>query len=196
MLKVSSVFTLGNLTKAMVGLGVIAVFLVLVQSCQKPKTGIDRFGKGSLQGLTVLEAPPVQPSLTFTSIKSGDVSLQNYRGKVVLFNAWATWCPPCVAEMPSLDRLQKLRGGDNFQVVTVSLDNKKEQIPAFFEKNNITNLPDWHDGSYEINGLLRLPGLPTSILYDRQGREVARLAGEAEWDSPEALALIDYLINE
>ncbi len=122
------------------------------------------------------------------------MSLSDYRGQVILVNAWATWCPPCVAEMPSLNNLQTQRGGDDFQVVTISLDNKKEDISEFFETNGIDVLPSWHDSTYQINGKLQLPGLPTSVIYDRSGREVARLLGEAEWDSPEAIALIDYLI--
>ncbi len=195
MSKVSSVFTIGNAIKAMMFIGVIAVFLVVVQSCQKPKTGIDRFGVKSLQKLTSLEVPPQQPNVTFTSARSeATMTLQDYRGQVVLLNAWATWCPPCVAEMPSLDRLQAARGGEDFQVLTIALD-RPEKVVTFFERNDIANLPDWMDVNYEINGRLRLPGMPTSILYDRNGREVARLAGEAEWDSPEALALIDYLVD-
>ncbi len=123
------------------------------------------------------------------------MTLSDYRGQVVLLNAWGTWCPPCVAEMPSLDRLQKMRGGEDFQVVTIALD-RTEKVATFFERNDIETLPDWMDVNYEINGKLRLPGMPTSILYNRNGREVARLAGEAEWDSAEALALIDYLTGQ
>lgn len=146
--------------------------------------------------LTVLEAPPPQPSITFTSPSGEEMQFSDYRGKVILVNAWATWCPPCVAEMPSLNRLQELRGGGDFQVITISLDNTKDKITEFFENNDIDALPKWHDGTYEINGKLRLPGLPTTVIYNRNGREIVRLAGEAEWDSPEALALIDYLIGQ
>lgn len=196
MSKVSSFFTIGTLIKGMVCVGLIAIFVVIVQSCSKPETGIERFGVESLGKLTSLETPPPQPSLAFVSAQSGETTtLQDYRGKIIVVNAWATWCPPCVAEMPSLNRLQEQRGGEDFQVVTISLDNTKEKITEFFTKNDITNLPDLHDGTYEINGKLRLPGLPTTVIYDRQGHEVARLAGEAEWDSPEALALVDYLIE-
>jgi thiol-disulfide isomerase/thioredoxin len=180
----------------MIFIGLLAVFVVIVQSCQSPKTGIDRYGVKSLRALTVLDNAPLQPSLEFNSPSGKTMTLSDYHGKVVLLNAWATWCPPCVAEMPSLNRLQNLRGGDDFQVVTISLDNKKAEITEFFERNNIDALPDWHDGTYAINGRLRLPGLPTTVLYDRQGRELARLSGEAEWDSDEALALVDYLLAQ
>lgn len=194
MLSVSSYLTLGNALKVFLLIGLIAVFGVVVQSCQKPKTGLERLSVASLSKLTVLESPPLQPDLTFSSTSDAVMSLSDYRGKVILVNAWATWCPPCVAEMPSLNSLQAQRGGDDFQVVTISLDNKKEQITEFFDENGIDVLPSWHDGSYQINGKLQLPGLPTSVIYDRSGQEVARLMGEADWESPEALALIDYLI--
>ncbi|WP_416877031.1 TlpA family protein disulfide reductase [Litorimonas sp.] len=193
MSSVSSLFTLGNAIRVLFVIGLIAVFGVVVQSCQKPKTGLERLSVASLSKLTILEAPPPQPDLSFTSTGDEKMSLSDYRGQVILVNAWATWCPPCVAEMPSLNNLQKQRGGEAFQVVTISLDNKKEDITEFFEENGIDALPSWHDSTYQINGKLQLPGLPTSVIYDRSGREVARLLGEAEWDSPEAFALIDYL---
>lgn len=194
MSSVSSLFTLGNAIRVLLVIGLIAVFGVVVQSCQKPKTGFERLSVDSLSKLTTLEAPPPQPDISLSSTNGEKMSLSDYRGQVILVNAWATWCPPCVAEMPSLNNLQTQRGGDDFQVVTISLDNKKEDISEFFETNGIDVLPSWHDSTYQINGKLQLPGLPTSVIYDRSGREVARLLGEAEWDSPEAIALIDYLI--
>ncbi len=194
MSSVSSFFTLDNAIRVLLVIGLIAVFGVVVQSCQKPKTGFERLSVASLSKLTSLEAPPPQPDISFSSTGGEKMSLSDYRGQVILVNAWATWCPPCVAEMPSLNNLQTQRGGDDFQVVTISLDNKKEDISEFFETNGIDVLPSWHDSTYQINGKLQLPGLPTSVIYDRSGREVARLLGEAEWDSPEAIALIDYLI--
>lgn len=196
MSSVSSIFTLGNAIRALLVIGLIAVFGVVVQSCQKPKTGLERLSVASLSKLTSLESPPPQPDLTFTSTTEETMIFSDYRGKVILVNTWATWCPPCVAEMPSLNSLQAQRGGDDFQVVTISLDNKKEEITEFFEENGIDVLPPWHDGTYEINGKLQLQGLPTTVIYDRSGQEVARLLGEADWDSPEALALIDFLTAE
>lgn len=194
MSSVSSVFTLSNAIRALLVIGLIAVFGVVVQSCQKPKSGLERLSVASLSKLTTLETPPPQPDILFSSTTDEVMHLSDYRGKVILVNAWATWCPPCVAEMPSLNSLQHKKGGEGFEVITISLDNKKEEITDFFDKNGIDALPSWHDDTYQINGLLQLPGLPTTVIYDRSGREIARLLGEAEWDSPEALALVDYLI--
>jgi len=98
--------------------------------------------------------------------------------------------------MPSLDRLQAMRGSPDFIVVPISLDRTPEDAKVWLEKNELRNLESWHDTSYRLTGEVKLPGLPTTILYNRDGREVARVPGEAEWDSPEALALIDYLIAQ
>lgn len=175
--------------------GLLAVTLSVVKACQPPEGVLDRFGVDSLSKLTSLDMPPTQPTLEFQT-PTGTVNLQDYRGKVVLVNVWATWCAPCVVEMPSLDALQRLRGGDDFAVVPISLDTTMETIKTFYERTELTDLPIIHDPNYTSNVALELPGLPTSILYDRTGREVARLPGEAYWDSEEALALIDYLIAQ
>lgn len=176
--------------------GVFALFGVIVQSCNGPKSVMDRFSVGSLKKLTQLEVPPVRPNLTFETLDGQDVKLSKHQGQIVLMNAWATWCPPCIAEMPSLDRLQAMRGSPDFIVVPISLDRTPEDAKVWLEKNELRNLESWHDTSYRLTGEVKLPGLPTTILYNRDGREVARVPGEAEWDSPEALALIDYLIAQ
>ena len=191
----ASIFSLSNAIRLMIFGGMAAIALVAIRACQPPPTAMDRFAVASLKQLTSLDAPPTQPSLTFDT-PDGTVTFEDYRGQVVLVNAWATWCPPCVAEMPSLDELQRLRGGEDFQVVPVSLDRRMDDISTWFERNEITDLPVIHDGTYAINSQLALPGLPTTILSDRNGREVARLPGEADWASQEALALIDYLIAQ
>ncbi len=171
------------------------VLLVIVQSCQSPKTGLDRFSVASLKKLTVLDTAPSQPLATYKSPDGAEMKLADYHGKVVLLNVWATWCPPCVAEMPSLDALEAKMGGDNFAVVPISLDRRASDIPEFYKDRQIANLPEWHDESFSLNGALALPGLPTSIFYDRSGREIARIPGEVDWDSPESLALIKHLIE-
>ena len=185
-------FTISNAIKLLVFVGLVAFVTVSVKACQAPEGALDRFAVGSLSKLTVLEDPPVQPGLTFTT-PDGDVTLEDYRGKIVLVNAWATWCPPCVAEMPSLDELQRLLGGEDFAVVPISLDRNMSEATEFYERTGLTDLPLIHDGSFAINARLELPGLPTSVFYDEYGRELARLPGEADWASEEALALVDHL---
>ncbi len=167
---------------------------VFVQSCQLPESGLEGYSKGSLKKLTSRENPPAQPLSTFTTTDGRELTLEDLRGKTVLVNIWATWCAPCIKEMPSLDRLQALRGGDDFVVVTISIDRTKYEPAKFFTDNNIETLVPWHDGTFGIPGKLVLRGYPTTVIYNASGREVAILEGEADWDSPEALALVDYLI--
>ena len=176
--------------------GVFALFGVIVQSCNGPKGPLERFNTASLKKLTALDPPPIRPSLTFQTLDGADVQLSKHQGQVVLLNAWATWCPPCIAEMPSLDRLQELRGGPDFIVVPISLDRTPAEAKVWLEENELRNLESWHDKSYRLTGEVKLPGLPTTILYNREGREVARVPGEVKWDSVEALALIDHLIAQ
>lgn len=186
--------SLGNALRLMLLIGLVACFLVIVQSCQKPKTSLERYGVDSLKRLTELDSPPPQPRLIFESFDGQTMTLSDYKGQVVLLNVWATWCAPCLKEMPSLSNLQSLRGGPKFQVVTVSLDRIAEEPKLWLEEKDITNLTPWHDKSFSMNVAVKAPGLPMSVLYDERGREIARLPGDAQWDSKEALALIDYLM--
>ena len=189
----SSFFTLPNAIRVMIIGGVFAVLLVIVQSCSVPKTGLDLFAKDSLKKLTILDGPPAQPRMTFSGPHGDAMQLADYRGKVILLNVWATWCAPCIAEMPALNTLQNERGNAKFEVVTVSLDRTAEEATVWLKENSIDNLPGWHDASFSLSSKLLLPGLPTSVFYNQRGQEIARLPGEADWASREALALIDKL---
>ncbi len=171
----------------------VFILVVIVQSCQSPKTGLDAFSKGSLKRLEVRGDPPPQPRMTFSGPDGTEMSLSDYRGKLVLLNVWATWCAPCIIEMPMLNALQAERGGDDFQVVTVSIDRQAVDAEQFFGANGITYLDAWHDGSYSLAAKVSAPGLPVSIFYSPSGRELARVAGEVDWTSPEARALVDHL---
>jgi len=144
--------------------------------------------------LTVLEDAPAQPELQLTNSMKEVGSLSDYHGKIILLNVWATWCAPCVAEMPSLDRLNRERSGEDFEVVTVSLDRTVYELDEFFAEHEIRSLPNWHDGTFSMAAQLRVPGLPISVFYDAKGRELARIPGEVDWQSAEALALIEHFV--
>ncbi|MEI4471497.1 TlpA disulfide reductase family protein [Frigidibacter sp. MR17.24] len=121
--------------------------------------------------------------------------LADWRGKVVLVNFWATWCAPCRKEMPSLDRLQAELGGEDFAVLTVATGrNPVPAIDRFFAEEGIEQLPKLRDPKQAFAREVGVLGLPVSLLLDREGREVARLTGDAAWDGPEARAVIDTLI--
>lgn len=118
-------------------------------------------------------------------------SLADFRGKVVLLNVWATWCVPCRKEMPTLDRLQTQLGGADFEVVALSIDRDGAAVVRqFFDETNVHALGVYVDPTTEAQSKLEIIGVPTTLLLDRQGREVARYTGIAEWDRPEIIATI------
>jgi len=123
--------------------------------------------------------------------------LSEFRGRVVLLNLWATWCPPCRKEMPSLDRLQSMLGGPDFAVVAVAVDRRGvEAVKRFYREIGISVLRAWADPAESAGSRLGTIAVPTTLLVDRRGREVGRSIGPAQWDGPEALAKIRAAIGE
>jgi len=151
---------------------------------------------GDMKKLVVYEAPLDLPELGFTEEAGAEKSLADYRGKVVLLNFWATWCAPCRAEMPELAALQNALGGAEFQVVTLATGrNPPPKIDRFFSEIGVTNLPKYRDEKQMLARAMGVAGLPVTVLIDRDGREVARLIGEAAWNAPEAQAVIRALVD-
>lgn len=133
----------------------------------------------------------------FLDEKDRPMTLEAFRGKVVLLNLWATWCVPCREEMPALDRLQAQRGGKDFAVVAVAQDRGgRAKVETFLDEIGAKRLAPYLDASMKSARAWTAIGLPTTLLIDRDGREVGRLVGAAAWDSPEALRLIDTLIAQ
>lgn len=151
---------------------------------------------GWMQNFTpTMNGEPV-PKRGFAAKNGAERNFSDFSGKIVLINFWATWCGPCIREMPSLQRLQTARGGKDFTVIALSQDLRGWPIVTpFLEKHDLAALPIYVDRKTAIGRALKVKGLPTSILLDRQGRELGRLAGHTEWDSPEALALIDHYVG-
>jgi thiol-disulfide isomerase/thioredoxin len=129
--------------------------------------------------------------LAFKDAAGSDLTLADFRGRAVLLNVWATWCGPCRKEMPALDRLQAKLGGADFEVITLSIDRGGlGVVERFFDEIGIANLAIYLDESAAAMSVLGITGIPTTLLIDREGREIRRWAGPAEWDSPEIEALI------
>ena len=135
--------------------------------------------------------PEPMPAASFINGNGATVSLDDWRGKVVLLNLWATWCVPCRKEMPALDRLQGALGSSDFEVVALSIDRAGAAgARRFLDSIGIKNLKLYADPTAKLANTFRAPGLPMTMLIDRHGREAGRLIGPAEWDSAEAQALI------
>ena len=151
---------------------------------------------GEMQKLVVLDQPRERIEAGFFDLYGNPVRLADFAGKVVLLNFWATWCPPCRAEMPSIDALAGDMEGDDFAVVTMSTDRGGAEVAAqFFDDIRIRNLEVYHDRSRDMGRQAGVLGLPVTLILDRQGREIARMMGDADWNSPEARALIRRLIE-
>jgi thiol-disulfide isomerase/thioredoxin len=144
-----------------------------------------------------IEAPHSVPALSFADGNGKMLTLADFKGKVVLLDIWATWCVPCRAEFPRLDRLQEILGQEGLQVVPVSVDRPgaKPQIDKFYEDVKIRNLSEYLD---PLNGsaiALGLQGVPTALIIDREGREIARVEGEFTWDSAESQAALRKVLG-
>lgn len=118
-------------------------------------------------------------------------NLVEFRGRVVLINLWATWCAPCITEMPALDRLQARLGGPDFEIVAIALDRQGEPlVRPFFDKLGLARLALYLDPGNAVSRTLEARALPISVLVDRDGREIGRVIGPAEWDAPQFAELV------
>jgi thiol-disulfide isomerase/thioredoxin len=146
--------------------------------------------------LSVFDQPRPVPEIRFQDEQGRDLTLADFQGRVVLLNVWATWCVPCRQEMPTLDRLQARLGGKYFLVTALSIDRKGvEAVKGFYREVGVEKLAIYVDPSGKGSRGLAIPGVPTTLLIDREGREVARKMGAAEWDSPEMVSLIERTIH-
>lgn len=134
-------------------------------------------------------ASPVE--LQFTDATGRIRSFAEFRGKALLLNFWVTWCAPCREEMPTLDRLQAKLGGPDFQVVALSLDRGgPDRVGRFLAEIGSANLSVYLADATVVRRSLGIFGLPTTLLLDRDGHEVDRVVGPAEWDSPERITTL------
>jgi thiol-disulfide isomerase/thioredoxin len=141
---------------------------------------------------TRLARPRPLPALRFAAADGRELTLADFRGRAVLLNLWATWCGPCRQEMPTLDRLQQRLGGPRFQVVALSIDRLGlAAVAPFYKKLRLDALAVYLDPSGQSAAALDVPGLPTSLLIDAEGREIARKIGPAAWDRPAIVQKIE-----
>lgn len=132
---------------------------------------------------TAQQQRQVLPETIFFDRTDSPMTLADYKGSVVLVNLWATWCPPCVAELPSLDRLQGKLGDKKFSVVAISMDRTSaEKIRSFLHGKKIEQLDFFWDKDREVASKWRFKGIPTSFLLDREGNVIETFDGERTWD--------------
>jgi thiol-disulfide isomerase/thioredoxin len=150
---------------------------------------------GEVAALTMATAPLQLPDLAFEDANGRPKKLSDWRGRTVLVNLWATWCVPCRKEMPALESLQTRLGGPNFEVVAINIDTRDPEKPKnFLKEANLTRLAYFSDQKakvfQDLKAVGRALGMPTSVLVDSQGCEIATIAGPAEWASDDAIKLM------
>lgn len=146
---------------------------------------------GAVGQFVALDTPVAAPDLKFTDEQGKALALSDFRGKVIVLNLWATWCTPCLAEMPMLDRLQHQLGDQGAIVIALSLDRGgKDAVEAFYRQADIRNLGVFLDPSMRAISEARTSGLPTTLLIDANGMELGRVTGPMEWDAPAAVDLV------
>lgn len=180
--------------------GVAAVLYVIGAASIKPKQRPDLsdLRRGELAELVIPKAPLPGPDTPFKDASGKAVTLADFKGEVVVLNLWATWCGPCVTEMPTLAKLQAVYATQPVRVIPLSVDRDTDAdlAASFIAKHPPLKL--YRDASYKVAFSMqpRAEGFPTTVIYDRKGIERARLSGDADWSSPEARALIERLLAE
>lgn len=156
---------------------------------------------GEVAAFRAADKPDLLTDLSFKGADDGQLSLADFAGKTVLLNLWATWCVPCRAEMPALDRLEAALGGPDFTVVAVNVDVRDAaRARAFLDEIGVSRLTFYADPSYRILTDLKKRGLalglPTTLLVDGKGCRIGVIEGPAAWDSDDAKALVRAAIGQ
>jgi thiol-disulfide isomerase/thioredoxin len=138
-----------------------------------------------------LDRPRPLPPLSFVNGAGEAMTLADFHGRIVLLNVWATWCVPCRKEMPALDRLQATLAGADFAVVPLSIDHRgRDAVARFYRELGLSSLGIYIDQSGDAAYAINAFGMPTSLLIDREGRELGRVIGAAPWDGAEMMSRI------
>jgi thiol-disulfide isomerase/thioredoxin len=168
----------------------------VTQDQQAVKGSLGGLNRGAMAAFVVRSKPQELPELRFSAGDGKEVTLADWKGKVVLLNIWASWCVPCREEMPQLDKLQADLGGKDFEVVAVNIDRGGDaKAKQFLQETGATHLALYTDPSGKLFAAVKTVGMPTTLLIDRDGKELGRLVGPADWGSEDAKRLIDAAIG-
>jgi thiol-disulfide isomerase/thioredoxin len=159
------------------------------------------FARGEVAAVNVAKSPLKLPDLSFQDIAGKPLTLEQWRGRTVLLNLWATWCVPCRKEMPALDALQQRLGGPAFEVVAINIDTRDPDKPkAWLKEVGVQKLTYYADPAarsfQDLKAVGRAFGMPTTLLIDPKGCEIGTIAGPAEWASDDAIKLVRAAIGQ
>jgi len=178
----------------------ISIFLILTtisssSYSKDEKSIINSFLKEELEDFELSKEKQNISDLKFKDDEGKEISFSDFQDKILLVNFWATWCAPCIKEMPSLDRLKK-KINKNFDVIAVSVDRDGvKKVKDFFNENKITNLEEYFDTKNSLAKEMNLIGLPTSFFINKKGDLIGYFQGDLEWDNNTVIEFINYLIK-
>ncbi|WP_299352440.1 TlpA disulfide reductase family protein [uncultured Shimia sp.] len=191
----SALVYMGLAAIAIAAIGFVTLRDPASQGSPTDYTDIADMRKGDMRKLIVHGNQRAASSIPFESQNGTVMSLASFQGQIVLVNFWATWCAPCRKEMPMLSELQSELGGEDFQVVTLATGrNPLPAMEKFFDEIGVNNLPLYRDPQQEIAREMAVLGLPATMILDRNGKEIARMTGDADWSSASAKAILRALI--
>lgn len=167
---------------------------VLANTATADVAAFEALREGDMRKLNFHSDPQPASDEKFTNEDGSEMTLASYDGQITVVNFWATWCAPCRAEMPQLSDLQTQLGDDDFEVVTIATGrNPRPAMERFFAEIEVDNLPLHADPRSTLARDMGVLGLPVTLILDREGREIARLQGDAHWNSESAIAIINAI---
>ncbi|WP_370331109.1 TlpA family protein disulfide reductase [Aquicoccus porphyridii] len=188
---------------ALAAIAIVAVALFALRDPAQPipatlenRAELENLREGTMKKLAFHTAPKPVSTAEYETESGAKATLADHRGRYVLLNFWATWCAPCRKEMPMLATLQDEFGGESFEVLTIATGrNNPAQIKKFFDDIGTSNLPLHRDPSSALARDMAVLGLPVTVILSPEGHEIARMTGDAEWDSDSAKAIIATLLD-